>query len=268
MDDSQFDDDPVADVAARERFEHPAFELHHAAGDGPFVLLCEHASWHVPASYAGLGLQEADLRRHIGWDLGANALAMALSDRLDAPLVSATYSRLLLDLNRAPGAHDASPMRSEDTDIPGNHRIDAAERDARLRGIYTPFHGAASALLDRRVAAGQLPLVVSIHSFTPVFHGEARRWHCGVISRGERPAALALLAALRADTSLCVGDNEPYGAMDGKFHTVELHGEARGLHGLMIEVRQDLLEDAAGIAAWADRLAAGLRLAQAAAAAN
>jgi predicted N-formylglutamate amidohydrolase len=248
--------------AGNERFDAPAFVLHRAQGRGAFVLLCEHASWHIPAAYGGLGLPESERRRHIGWDLGANDLARALSERLDAPLVSATYSRLLLDLNRAPGAHDASPTRSEDTDIPGNVGMDDDERAARHRGIYAPFHDAAAALLDQRTAAGDAPVVVSIHSFTPVFHGESRPWHCGLISRGERPLALALMAALRADDpGLCVGDNLPYGATDGKFHTIERHGEARGLHGLVIEVRQDLLAGDAGVAAWADRLASGLRIA-------
>lgn len=245
----------------------PPFAIHRGSGRGPFVLLCEHASWQLPDAYAGLGLDETDLRRHIGWDLGANALAMALSDRLDAPLVHATWSRLLLDLNRPPLAADAIPARSEDTAIPGNQGIAPEQRQLRHDAVYVPYHGAVAKLLEQRAAAGMDSFVVSMHSFTPVYHGVPRPWHCGVISNDHRDFADGLLDHLRGDPSLCVGDNLPYGATRGLFHSIELHADRRGLHGLMIEVRNDLLTnsgalDGSGINAWAARLSAGLRHAQ------
>lgn len=231
------------------------FAVHNGAGLGSVLLLCEHASGHIPEPFAGLGLTAADRLRHIAWDIGALALARGLADALDAPLVHATYSRLLLDLNRQPDADDSIVGHSEGTDIPGNLGLDEGHRRARRRCIYEPFHGAASELLDARLAAGRATAVVSIHSFTPRYHGQARPWHAGVIARAGGRLGAALLAGLRADASLCIGDNEPYAPVAGVFHSIERHAEARGLDGAMIEVRQDLLGDGDGIAAWTQRLA-------------
>lgn len=228
------------------------------------MLVCEHASRHIPAGYGGLGLPDADQAAHIGWDLGALPLATAVADLLDAPLVHATYSRLLLDVNRPVDAADSIVEHSESTTVPGNAALDAAERSHRQQRIYAPFHAALDALLAQRIGAGDAPIMVSIHSFTPRYHGVERPWHCGVIARRDRPLGEALLAALHADPGLCVGDNLPYGPDDGVFHSMERHAESRGLHGAMIEVRNDLLEGPEAVAAWADRLASALRAARAA----
>lgn len=224
------------------------------AGRGPIVLLCEHASHNIPAAFQGLGLGETDLARHIAWDIGALGLSRHLSSMLDAPLVHATYSRLLLDLNRQPDAHDSIVVESEGTRVPGNIDIDAEQRELRRLRIYEPFHAAADALLDQRVGAGMGTSVVSIHSFTPRYHGVDRPWHVGVIAREDRRLAEGLLNALRAESGLCVGDNEPYGPQDGVYHSLSRHGEQRGLPGAMIEVRQDLLDDDAAQLRWAQTL--------------
>ncbi len=228
------------------------------------MLVCEHASRHIPTGYAGLGLSDLDQAAHIGWDLGALPLAIAVANLLDAPLVHATYSRLLLDVNRPIDAADSIVERSESTSVPGNASVDAAERSHRQERIYAPFHAAVDSLLSQCVATGDAPTVVSIHSFTPRYHGVERPWHCGVIARRDRALAEPLLAALRADPDLCVGDNLPYGPDDGVFHSMERHAESRGLHGAMIEVRNDLLDGAASIAAWASRIASALHTARAA----
>lgn len=214
------------------------------------MLVCEHASHFIPKGYEGLGLSAADQVRHIGWDIGALGLARRLSALLDAPLVHATYSRLLLDLNRPVDAHDSIVVRSEDTDVPGNIGISAEERELRRARIYQPFHAQLDALIDQRLRAGQDTAVISIHSFTPSYHGVARPWHVGVISQRDRSLADALLGALSARADLCVGDNLPYGPDDGVYHSLQRHGEARGLRGAMIEVRNDLL-DGPGQAQWA-----------------
>ena len=227
---------------------------HRPEGRAGLLLLCEHASAHIPSSFQGLGLPAAELQRHIAWDIGALALAQALSDRLDAPLAYATYSRLLLDLNRAVEAPDSIVERSEATDIPGNRGLSAAHRQWRQRRIYQPFHAAVDAGVAARRQAGVPTVVLSIHSFTPSYHGQSRPWHAGVIARGPRRFGDLLLAGLRADASLCIGDNEPYAPVAGVFHSIERHAERHGLHGAMIEVRQDLVGDAAGQAAWATRL--------------
>ena len=222
-------------------------------GRGGVVLVCEHASPFIPPAFAGLGLSQADQLRHIGWDLGALALAQQLAALLDAPLVHATYSRLLLDLNRPVHASDSIVRHSEDTAIPGNANLSAAESQLRQARIYEPFHAELDALIDKRVRAGMPTAVVSIHTFTPRYHGVERPWQVGVISQHDRSLADALLAALATNTGLCVGDNLPYGPHHGVYHSLERHGEARGLRGAMIEVRNDLL-DAAGQKHWANIL--------------
>ncbi len=218
------------------------------------VLICEHASHFIPPAYAGLGLSPTDQTRHIGWDIGALGLAMELANVLDAPLVHANYSRLLLDLNRPVDAHDSIVLQSEDTRVPGNENISVAERELRIQRIYAPFHRELDALIDQRLQAGLATSVVSIHSFTPRYHDSERPWHVGVISQNDRTMADAMLDSLRANAGLCVGDNLPYGPQDGVFHSLARHGEARGLHGAMIEVRNDLLGDEAGQKSWARTL--------------
>jgi len=226
-------------------------------GASPFVLLCEHASNHIPEAYAGLGLPPRDLHRHIAWDIGAADVAGGLSRRLDAPLFLSGYSRLLIDCNRPPGAPTSIPTRSEDTDIPGNRDLDAGERSRRERAYFAPFHQAVAWLLDRRAADGRRTIVVGVHSFTPVFLGVARPWLAGVLyDRAER-FGRALVSRLAADLGAdAVGDNEPY-RIEPEQHdyTVPVHGDARGLDAALIEVRQDLIATAADADAWAERLA-------------
>ncbi|WP_426955310.1 N-formylglutamate amidohydrolase [Muricoccus radiodurans] len=224
-------------------------------GGGPFVLLCEHASNAIPARLGTLGLPASELARHIAWDIGAAALARRLSALLDAPAVLSGASRLVIDLNRPPGAPTSIPVRSESTDIPGNLNVDPAERAAREAAWFHPFHDAVTALLDSRVAAGRPTRVIGVHSFTPVFTGIARPWHAGVLYDGAKSFARELIAALARQPALVVGDNEPYRIEpDVHDYTVPVHGDRRGLEAVLIEVRQDLLADAAGIEAWAVRL--------------
>ena len=234
--------------------QDPPFAVQNLHGRGPIVLICEHASRLIPDQFDALGLSPSDQARHIAWDIGALGLAGELSVMLDAPLVHATYSRLLLDLNRPIDATDSIVESSEGTAVPGNVGLDAAQRELRQRRIYAPFHAELDALVDRRIGSGLPTCVVSIHSFTPRYHGIDRPWHVGVISRHDRTLADALLAALRAEPGLCVGDNLPYGPQDGVFHSLERHGEARGLRGAMIEVRNDLLDDAQARTRWAQTL--------------
>jgi len=232
--------------------------VYNRAGRGSVLLICEHASNFIPSGYDGLGLDASDLLRHIAWDIGALGLAQNLARLLDAPLVHATYSRLLLDLNRPVDAADSIVRSSEDIAIPGNAAVSASECGYRRQRIYEPFHAELDALIDERLRCGVAAAVISIHSFTPRYHGIERPWHAGVISHADRELAEVLLQALSSEAALCIGDNLPYGPKDGVFHSLERHGQARGLRGAMIEVRNDLLADEAGQASWARRLAAAI----------
>jgi predicted N-formylglutamate amidohydrolase len=233
--------------------ELPAVDVRE--GRGPFVVVCEHASNLVPAALGTLGLSPDHLERHIAWDPGAAAVAEGLAGRLGGDLVLQRYSRLAVDCNRAPDLGEAIPARSEDTEIPGNVGLDEAERAARLSSVWAPFHDALERLLDRRRAAGRPTILVTVHTFTPVYRGVARPLHVGIISTGERMLADALLAALRRDGDLIVGDNEPYSPKDNVDYTIRRHGFDRGLPHAMIEIRNDLVDDEEGQKEWAALLA-------------
>jgi len=224
-------------------------------GPSPFLLIGDHGGQRVPRALAQLGLPDAELARHIGWDIGVTALGEALSAALDATFVHQRYSRLVIDCNRTPDAPDAMPAVSDATVVPGNANLDLAARAARVAAVHAPYHAAIAAGIAQRTAGGQATALVALHSFTPVMRGVARPWHAGILHNGANDAlARAMLAGLRAEGDLTVGDNEPY-AMDRIDYTVPRHAFAAGLPYVEIEVRQDLLADAAGVAAWAARLA-------------
>lgn len=227
-------------------------------GASAYVLLCEHASNEVPVAYGTLGVPAHDLERHIAWDIGAADLALRLSARLDAPLLLAGCSRLVIDLNRPLWAPTSIPLVSEATAIPGNRNLDAAERERRAATWFRPYHDRVAGLLDRRAAARRPTIVVGVHSFTPVFLGVPRPWHCGVLYAAAATFGRALVARLAAEDQIVIGDNEPYRIEAEHDYTVPVHGDARGLDAVLIEVRQDLLDAAWSSETWAKRLAAAL----------
>lgn len=241
----------------------PAVETVNAQGKSPYVLLCEHASNFIPARYQGLGLDAAERERHIAWDIGVAPIARDLSSALDAPLVLSGYSRLLIDCNRPVGVPTSIPEISESTRIPGNIGLSAEEREARAARFFWPFQKEVARILDRRQAQGMPAIVFGVHSFTPVFKGFARPWHAGILFRKAERLGQALVAALQ-EPGLSVVANEPYRIEDGGDHTVPVHGEARGLDAVLIEIRQDLIAERQGQIAWAKRLAPALQAAAAA----
>lgn len=216
----------------------PAVEIIRPKGQGPVVLVCEHASRAMPPAYGSLGLDEAAMRSHAAWDIGAMEVAVALSAMLDAPLVMGGVSRLIYDLNRPPEAASAIPDRSEIFDIPGNRNLSDQDRAARAAAIHDPFHNALSDLLDQRAPTA----LVTIHSFTPVYNGVAREVEIGFLHDADGTLAKAALAAEEARGTYRAALNEPYTAADGVTYTLAKHGEARGLPALMIEVRNDLID--------------------------
>lgn len=235
--------------------EESPFVAVNEEGRSPFVLICEHASRTIPRKLGTLGLAEADLTRHIAWDIGAEKVARLLSRLIDAPLLLQRYSRLAYDCNRPPESPDAIPEMSELTAIPGNRKLSAEDRLARARDIYRPFHDGVSAVLDRRAAEGQRSLVVSIHSFTPVYKGKPRSVELGILHDRDTTLSSKLIKSFpNVDARL----NEPYGPKDGVLHTLNLHGFARGLQHAMIEIRNDLVATERGQDEWAQRLSVPL----------
>jgi predicted N-formylglutamate amidohydrolase len=222
-------------------------------GSFPALLICEHASNRLPPDYGTLGLSPAERDSHVAWDPGALAVARHLADRLDAPLVHATISRLVIDLNREPEAPDSICVLSERTRVPGNADLTAAERAHRVATVYEPFHATIEDVLSRRLQTTRA--VVSIHSFTPVYREVARPWHVGLIHDADERLARHVAAGLRREQGLVIGLNEPYSPADRVFHTLERHAVRRGLAPLMIEIRNDLIRDADQQASWASRLA-------------
>jgi predicted N-formylglutamate amidohydrolase len=250
-------------MAAGQEFAPQAVEpvarVENPQGRSPILLICEHASRHLPDRYGTLGLSPEQLESHIAWDPGALGVARELSRLLDAPLIHAAVSRLVLDLNRDPSAPDSIWTLSERTTIPGNQNLDPAERAYRVREVYEAFHGAVDRFIEPRVKAGQTRCVVTIHSFTPVYRDVPRPWHIGLIHDRDERFARAVEAGLRQDPLLAVGMNQPYSPADRVFHTLERHAERRGLAPLMIEIRNDLIRTEDGQASWAHRLAPLLR---------
>ncbi len=219
------------------------------------VLLADHARRELPQEYGDLGLPAAEFGRHIAYDIGVEAVTRELAALTGAPAVLAGFSRLLIDPNR--GEDDPTLIRQlyDGTIVPGNYPLAEEERERRLENFYRPYHDAVAAMIASVAeAAGQAPLILSVHSFTPVMQGRIRPWHVGILWDKDGRAPRPLIEALAADGSLVVGDNEPYdGALRGD--TMFKHATANGLAHALVEIRQDLIADGAGALAWAERLA-------------
>jgi predicted N-formylglutamate amidohydrolase len=233
----------------------PAFAAERPGGASPYLFACDHASRRLPRRLGTLGLTEAELGRHIAWDIGIAGVARRLAAALDATAVLQSYSRLAIDANRPPGSPQSILAHSDGTLIPGNQALPAEEAERRAREIFHPYHDRIARELDERQQAGRPTILVSLHSFTPAMGGQARPWHAGVLHNRDARVAHRLLALLREDPALVVGDNQPYAASDETDYTIVVHGERRGLPHVELELRQDLITDEAGQAAWAARLA-------------
>ena len=233
--------------------EPEPFELINPEGRSELVLLCDHASNRVPARLNNLGLDDELLASHIGWDPGAASLAKALAARLDAPLLLSTYSRLVIDCNRHPTAAASIPATSDGVVVPGNTALSDADAKLRRNSLFDPYHDAIDQLLDTRDR--RATRLLSIHSFTPFLAGFDRPWSIGVCYRLDASWAAQWLAALRATLTEPVGDNQPYEIEQDIDYTLPMHGEARQLPGIMLEFRQDTLQDQHAVQRWSERIA-------------
>jgi predicted N-formylglutamate amidohydrolase len=233
----------------------PPFRVVNPDGQAPVLLLCDHASRTVPRRLGNLGLADADLRRHIGWDIGAADVTERLACRLDAPAVLSGYSRLVIDCNRWPDHPTAIPEVSDGIAVPGNKGLMERERRARLDACFTPYHDAVKARLAAFAERGVTPAVLMIHSFTPQMNGAQRPWHIGILWDNDPRIPVPLMRNLAADPMLVVGDNEPYSAREPAGYSIRVHAMSAGLPHALIEIRQDLIDTAGGAAEWAGILA-------------
>jgi predicted N-formylglutamate amidohydrolase len=217
------------------------------------VVLCDHASNALPPEYGTLGLNAGELVRHIAYDIGAEGVTRGMARRLGAPAVLSRYSRLLIDPNRGDDDPTLIMRISDGAVVAGNRKLDDGERERRIARVYRPYHAAIRGVIDQCMAAGPPPILVSIHSFTPLWKAVPRPWHVGILWDKDPRLAVPLLDALGANRMLVVGDNEPYsGVLKGD--TLWQHGSQRGLAHAIIEVRQDLIATEAGQDDWAGQL--------------
>ena len=235
--------------------DFPSHEIIEGDYDKGMVLLADHATNRLPSHYGKLGLPQTAFARHIAFDIGVEGLTRSLAARLGVPAVMSCFSRLLIDPNRGEDDPTLIMKISDGAIISGNHPITQEEWDLRLNTYHRPYHRAVDAVLGKVAAkSGKAPLVFSLHSYTPFWKETPRPWHAAVLWDTDQRAVSPLLAHLRASGDIVVGDNEPYdGALKGD--TMYRHCMAKGIPHALLEVRQDLIGDEAGISEWSDRLA-------------
>lgn len=239
--------------------EHKACEIINPTGRSPMLLVCDHASNHIPPTYANLGLtRELLTTSHTAWDIGAAAVTRLLAARFACPALLAPYSRLLVDLNRRPGEPSSIPAVSDGIQIPGNQQLGGCESKRREENYFWPYHHLLAGLLAQFRQRGPAPALVAIHSFTPVFSGMHRPWQIGFLwDRDPRLVRPLMHWFGQCQPALCVGDNKPYSGRETGF-TLDHHASATGLPHVAIEIRQDLIAEPAGQSHWADLLGTAL----------
>jgi predicted N-formylglutamate amidohydrolase len=242
--------------------EPPAFQEIQSEGRSDFIIVVDHAGARIPRRLANLGLPDSELTRHIAWDIGAFGVARRVAELVDAPLVAQNFSRLVIDCNRDPKVETSIPRISELREIPGNIGLSSSEIAARRTEIFDPYHRRIRKLLDDRQATGRRAILVAQHTMTDVYKGDRRHMHAAVLYNRDRRFAGVVLTMLRRERHLIIADNEPYFVSDETDYTIPHHAEARSLLHVELEIRQDLVDDGAGQAEWAARIAGALQDAQ------
>ncbi|GHF20027.1 N-formylglutamate amidohydrolase [Kordiimonas sediminis] len=218
------------------------------------ILVCDHASNFVPENLNGLGLDPKHLEDHIAIDIGCAEMTRKMAEMMGVAAVLAPVSRLVIDCNRDPLSTTMVPTVSDGIIIPGNHGLDSIDIAIRKRAYYDPFHSTIEELIAAHLAAGQIPIVAALHSFTPEMNGQERPWGAGLLWNRDPRLAQALIGLLERETDLVIGDNEPYSGQD-LYYTMQRHGADHGLPQATIEIRQDLLSNDAQITEWSALMA-------------
>ncbi|MDA1097998.1 MAG: N-formylglutamate amidohydrolase [Proteobacteria bacterium] len=228
-------------------------------GPAPVLIICDHASGHVPPEYGNLGLSAHHLTRHIAWDIGAGDVSRRLAALLEAPAVLCGTSRLVIDCNRPFAADSSIPASSDGVAIPANATIDEGERQRRIDRYFRPYHDEISHRIQSHLRHDRRPALISIHSFTPRMNGFHRPWHVGMLWDQDQRLAAPVIRRLRRDRKLMVGENEPYDGSNPPGYALHAHAADNGVPIAVFEIRQDLIETEQGANRWAQILAAALR---------
>lgn len=231
--------------------EPPPFEVVNAGAQSCALFVCDHAGARIPRALGTLGVGEVDRGRHIACDIGAAGVTRILVERFEAIGLLANYSRLVIDVNRAPDDPTLIPVISDGTIIPGNRDLSAETVTQRIETLFHPYHAAIGETMAAIKARGAVPALISIHSFTPAYKGELRPWHVGVLWDENGTLAVPFIEGLRARPGICVGDNQPYSGRDHYAYTVDYHARRNGLPELAMEIRQDLVGAPDKIEEWA-----------------
>jgi len=234
--------------------DEPApFEILNADALLPVLLVCDHASNRFPRSLGTMGLDYLNRVSHIALDIGAGAVANALAENLGATAVICQYSRLIVDCNRELVDDSAFLECSDSVDVPGNHDLQESEKERRASEIYWPYHNAIKDQIVRLKKHGIDPVVISIHSFTPVINGNDREWEIGVLWDKDSVTAEIFITRL-VESGYLVGDNKPYSGKDAEDFTIDFHAESDGLPHVGIEISQNLINHDDGVKRVSDTL--------------
>ena len=232
------------------------FRVENVKGKGVGLVVCDHASHRVPRALKDMGLKKNILKKHIGWDIGAEDASLHISRALDMPVILAHYSRLVADLNRAPHHAECMVEISDHIKIPANDALTGKDREKRLKEIYWPYQNRIGKLLDRSIRKKQVPVLLAIHSFTPEMDGVKRPWHISLLWNREEKIARQVVRQIRKNhpdllvgrTGLCAVRRTC--RVSGS--TIWRHAETRGLPYIFVEFRQDLVDTKEKAAHWAE----------------
>ncbi|MBN43979.1 MAG: N-formylglutamate amidohydrolase [Rhodobiaceae bacterium] len=201
------------------------------------LIVADHASNYIPKKYDNLGLTKKDVFTHKVFDSGIKDLAINLSNKFNSHLVLGEYSRLLIDCNRDVNDPTLISVISDRTLILGNKKITNQERIYRINKMYRPYHDK----INKKILEKKINVIISLHSFNPIFKGRKRFLKYGILSNEDRRLSNLIINELKKKKNF-VGDNEPYrGSLIGD--TLYKHALKKGIYHSLIEIRNDLLSN-------------------------
>ena len=235
-------------------YHHKPYQVYNLKGKSRVILVCDHASNYIPPKYKNLGLHKNEIDRHIGWDIGAAVVAKRISNKLNATLIMSGYSRLLVDCNRPFEVPEAFIEKSENTLIPGNLNLTRKDKQYRAIKYCIPYRNRIDKILKSRIRNNIIPIIIAVHSFTPVYKDFVRPWHLGLLYRKDRRMTSLVQDLLRNDKSIKVGINEPYKCNLKGDYSIPYFGESNGLPCILFEIRHDLIISNTGVIKWSGKL--------------